>query len=837
MQYFKKNQYPTSVKRKVVAGFLLVFIAISLAIAIARFGFSEMMDTVDQLSAPKNELNALNNLFHEITAFDQLQRVQAVKNPKNSYKAFLDQSNSLVRKVDSLRLMNWDSTQQIRLLEIRQILQKRNRLFFSYLKLKSELDENQSLTDRLDTLSTILIQERIAFDTSIVTTEKKTTTTYTQDSLPEKDDRSRIAKLFSKKKKNTAQTTHIKVQQELSVVIDTLSIARQNKALEEVEKIILDLENDQRAENKRLFQEELALIHANSLLINQLISILHEVEKEELAKMTENSDHAASLVTTSMFRISILLLVFLLGAAMLVYLIWVDISRSNYYKKQLEKAKEEAEELTMIKQRFLANMSHEIRTPLQSIIGFAEQLKQQQGTDDEAVSAINSSSEHLLHIVDEVLDYSRISSGSFVLGKERFRLMGLIKEVESAVRVQSDRKGLTLLLDMEQMEDHYLLGDPFRLRQILYNLLGNAIKFTKKGHVKLAIKTVVEETSVRCVFNVSDTGIGIRKEDLTKIFNQFEQANALIAGQHGGTGLGLNIVKSLVEAQGGSMDVTSEPEVGSSFVVTLTFENSEPVEPGAIESRKDGSVPFHGKVIVIDDDVMILRLCSIILKKNNIPFTTYSDPKELIQQKPDPAVTHILVDIRMPDINGVELCKVLRKKYHADVKFIAVTAHVFPLDRQELLKSGFDEVISKPFRENELITLFVVPGDKGAAPKITSFSFNIDLSTLKQMTLGDDTLLQSIITQFIEETENDLHQLDECLGGGKPKPIREIIHKLAGRIGQIGVPALSIKLRDIESALENGTALSDLNESIVRAKNDVESLLMTFRIYPMEPSR
>lgn len=835
MQYFKRNQYPTSVKRKVVAGFLLVFIAIFLALTIARFGFSEMMETVDQLSAPKNELNALNNLFHEITAFDQLQRVQAIKNPKNSYKAFLNQSNSLVKKVDSLRLMNWDSTQQIRLLEIRQILQKRNRLFFSYLKLKSELVENQSLTDRLDTLSTILVKERIAFDTSIVTTEKKTTTTYSQDSVPEKDDRSRIAKLFGKKKKPAPQTSHVKVQQELSVVIDTISIARQNKALEEVEKIILDLENDQRAENKRLFQEELALIHANSLLINQLISILHEVEKEELAKISENSNHAASLVTTSMLRISILLLVFLLGAAMLVYLIWVDISRSNYYKKQLEKAKEEAEELTMIKQRFLANMSHEIRTPLQSIIGFAEQLKQQQGADHEAVSAINSSSEHLLHIVDEVLDYSRISSGSFVLSKERFRLMGLIKEVESAVRVQSDRKGLTLLLDMEQMEDHNLLGDPFRLRQILYNLLGNAIKFTKKGHVKLAIKTVAEETSVRCVFNVSDTGIGIRKEDLSKIFNQFEQANALIAGQHGGTGLGLSIVKSLVEAQGGFMDVSSEPEVGSSFAVTLTFQNADPVEPGAIEIGKDVSVPFHGKVIVIDDDVMILRLCSIILKKNNIPFTTYSDPKELIQQEPDPAVTHILIDIRMPDINGVELCKVLRKKYHADTKFIAVTAHVFPQDRQELRKSGFDEVISKPFRENELIALFVVPSDKGAAEKVTSF--NIDLSTLRQMTLGDDTLLQSIITQFIEETENDLHQLVEYLGDVKPNPIREIIHKLAGRIGQIGVPALSIKLRDIESSLENGTALSDLNESIVRAKDDVESLLMTFRIYPMEPSR
>jgi len=197
MEYFKRNQYPTSVKRKVIAGFLLAFIAILFALGIARFGFGEMMETVDQLSAPNHELNALNNFFHEITAFDQLQREQAIKNPKNPYKAFLNQSNSLVAKVDSLRRMNWDSTQQIRLLEIRQILQKRNRLFLSYLKLKSELVENQSLTARLDTLSTILVKEKIAFDTSVVTTEKKTVTTYSKDTVPTKDDRSRIAKLFA----------------------------------------------------------------------------------------------------------------------------------------------------------------------------------------------------------------------------------------------------------------------------------------------------------------------------------------------------------------------------------------------------------------------------------------------------------------------------------------------------------------------------------------------------------------------------------------------------------------------------------------------------------------
>lgn len=833
MQYFKGKLYTTSVTRKVIAGFLLVFIAILLALAITRFGFREMMETVDQLSAPNKELNALNNIFQEITALDQSQREQAIKNPKNPYKAFLNQSKSLVDKIDSLRMMNWDSVQQNKLLEIKGILQKRNRLFFSYLQLKSELIDNRSLTDRLDTLSRILVHEKIVFDTSVVTTEKKTITTYDSVSNQE-DNRSRIGKLFGKKKKAAPQTTHIKVQEELSVTVDTLSIARQNKALAEVEKIITDLENDQRAENKKLLHEELELIHANSLLINQLLSILHEVENEELDQMHQNNDHAVALVTQSILRISILLVVFFIGAALLVYLIWVDISRSNYYKEQLEKAKDEAEELSMIKQRFLANMSHEIRTPLQSIIGFAEQLKQQQFSDHEAVSAINSSSEHLLHIVDEVLDYSRISSGSFVLDKENFGLMSLIKEVGSALRIQAEQKGLTLLLDIAYAEDFNLLADPFRLRQILYNLLGNAIKFTTKGYVKLGLKTMAEKDHVECVFEISDTGIGIRQEDLTKIFNQFEQANSLIARHYGGTGLGLTIAKSLVEAQGGSLDVSSDPGLGSSFKVSLRFEKAHIAESQTITDEKYAAPPLIGKVIVIDDDVMILRLCSLILKKNEIRFVTYSDAKKLINEKPDPEVSHILIDIRMPDINGIELCHELHKKYNSATRFVALTAHVFSQEQQQLLNEGFDAVLSKPFREQEFLNLFGVSRTDVSHAPIESTE--IDLSTLKLMTLGDEALFQSIITQFIEETETDLHHLDENLKYMNPGPIREIVHKLAGRIGQLGVLSLSVKLRTIETKLVDGTTLLSLVERIMGAKDEVEKLLKTIRVRTMAQS-
>jgi len=824
----KEKLYSTSVKSKVVAGFLLVFIAILLALGITRFGFREMMETVDQLSAPNKELNALKDLFHEVTTLDQEQRREALLNPKALHKNFFNQSKYVVQKVDSLRTMNWDSVQQERLVEIKEILLNRNRLFSSYLKLKSELTDNRTLNASLDSLSRMLLKESIVYDTSVITTEKKTTTTYTKDSVPEQKERSGLGKLFRGKKKNEPQTTHIKVEEELSVFVDTLAVAKQNKAIEEVEQIIINLEKDQRAEDKRLLHEELELIHANSILVSQLLKVLNEVENEELGKMNQNNDRAVALVTQSILRISILLIVFFICAAFLVYLIWVDITRSNYYKAQLEKAKDEAEELSKIKQRFLANMSHEIRTPLQSIIGFSEQLKQQGGNPDnyrdDAVEAINSSSEHLLHIVDEVLDYSRISSGSFVLTSENFRLMEVVREVESALRIQAGKKGLNLLLDIEEAKDCAVSGDAFRLRQVLYNLLGNAIKFTSKGYVKLALRTKEETSKVQCNFEISDTGIGIRREDLSRIFNQFEQANVLVTRHYGGTGLGLTIAKSLVEAQGGTLDVSSIPGQGSTFRVSLAFDNAASNVVADTSTVTNNSKTFKGKVIVVDDDTMILRLCGLILAKNNVPYVTFSDAMKLVHEKPDPEVTHILMDIRMPEINGVELCHELHKKYDRPTKFVALTAHVLPQQKQELLNEGFDAVLSKPFREQELLSLLdiVLSGNGKTRNGESKESQEIDLSALRSMTLGDDALFQSIINQFIEETENDVSRLNENLSGLNAIAVREVIHKLAGRTGQMGMTGLSSKLKEIEVNLIDGHELTALIESINHAKSEVE---------------
>lgn len=831
-----KNKHDLkAVIRKILAAFALVSVAIIMALAIARFSFKELMGTVDKLSAPNGKLAILNSVFEEITTLDQVQRAEAIKNPHKTYDTFLEQSASVGSMIDSLKTLSWDSTQLMKLEEMKEILNERNELFFSYLKVKAELLDNREFSVQLDTLAAILQNDQLVVDSTLITTQTKTTTTYLQDTTARKksEQRSLLRKLFSKKKtKEPVDTPKIKVEQQLSVVVDTLAVARQNEALKQVEMIMREMETDQRSQRRKLQQQELELINANGLFVNQLLSILHEVEKEELQQMRNDNAHAVSVMNQSISRTNILMLGFFVGAAILVYLILIDISKSNYYKEQLEKARDEAEQLSQIKQRFLANMSHELRTPLQSIIGFAEQLKQKNsGTHEEEIEAIYSSSEHLLHIVNEVLDYSRISSGNFTLAKERFKMMAVIKEVESAMRIQAERKNLTFVVDSEKASEFMLMGDPFRLKQILYNVIGNAIKFTQKGFIKLAIKTIDDEHHVQTVFEITDTGIGIERNDIDRIFNQFEQANTSIAKNYGGTGLGLTIVKALIDAQNGSLELSSKPGHGSTFKIELRFEKATAVLTHKIQYTPvaQDSV-FKGKVLVIDDDALILRLCSLILKKNRVEFTTFTKAANLLKQAADPDVTHVFLDIRMPEINGVDLCKALKKKYSSNVQFIALTAHVLPEERAALINEGFDSVLPKPFHEHELLSTLGITANQVA----DDLRDQPDFSTLKKMTMGDETLFQSIIVQFVEETMDDLVQIKKELAAENEKAMREIVHKMAGRFAQLGVTNLAAKLHAIEKRLVAGEKISGLKPEIANLTKKVNDMIDQIRLTAME---
>ncbi len=822
MQPASKHSFKALIK-KVLAAFLLGSVAIVLALVIARLSFKELLGTVADLSTPNEKLNLLNRVFEEITTLDQVQRAEAIKNPLTPYETFIEQSATIGLLLDSLQKQHWDKRQHSHLSGMKNILNKRNEIFFSYLKVKAEILNNREFSSQLDTLAAILQNDKLTIDSTLITTNKKTTTTFLKDTTQATKKRSLLSKLFTKRKsKVPVDTPKIKVKEEYSVSVDTLAVARQNEALIELEKIMRQMDREQRFQRKNLQNQELDLIHSNSQFISQLLGVLHEVEQEELQQIKFNNDHAAQVINESISRTNILIIAFFIAAAILIYLIVIDINKSNYYKQLLEKARDHAEQLSQIKQRFLANMSHELRTPLQSIIGFAEQLKENQNVPKEEVEAIHSSSEHLLHIVNEVLDYSRISSGNFTITNEDFNLIQVMREIQASIRVQAEQKNLTFLLKLNSAENIIVSGDPFRLRQILYNVLGNAIKFTHRGFVKLNVSVVPNGKHIDCVFEISDSGIGIDQKDIDKIFNQFEQANHTITQTYGGTGLGLTIVKALVEVQHGKISITSEPGLGTTFRIELPFgiaRTTAAIEPNTKKIAING---FVEKVLIIDDDKLILRLCSLILKKNNIEYEMVSSPVELLKNPFRKNISHILMDIRMPEINGIELCKRLRNIYPSSVKFIALTAHVLPEEQSALFKIGFDDVLTKPFHENDLIEVLQSnQNDKDAKP---------DLSTLRKMTLNDDELFTSIVNQFIEETLSDLVKLKEELSEENSQLLRETVHKLGGRFAQVGMNDIAKKIKLIEQKLVDGEGVSVLSSEISTIASQIDKTVTAIKL-------
>lgn len=789
------KSFLSPLRGKIIAAFVLACVAIALAVGTTYIGFNSLLDQVDELTVPNDKLRSLNNLFEQITRLDQQQRADAIRNPGKSYRAILQESKQLTATLDTLIAMPWNNTRQPGRLEaMKRVVAKRDYLLLEYLRLRSEFVSNKKFTQQLDSLSLILAVNP-QLDSLVSTNQNKTiTTTY----LPE-EKRNFFSRLFGGKKKDTL-SGRVEIKEETLTKVDTLAIARQQGARDEVERIMKRLDEDQRLQTQEMMQRELRLINTNVALINQLLSILREVETEELALFETKNTEAGLLVNKSVERISIIIAVFFLIAAALVFLMLIDLSRSNYYRLQLTQAKEEAERLSLVKQRFLANMSHEIRTPLQSILGFSEQLNSQKN-NTEALLAIQHSSEHLLHIVDEVLDYSRIESGLFVLDKNSLWLDELVDEVATVVTIQARQKNLNLTIEIDQI-DSPVLGDAFRLKQVFYNLLGNAIKFTAAGTITFSTR-ILEQTATHITteFRISDTGKGIPKEEQEIIFNQFEQGGKNIHRQYGGAGLGLSIVKKIIELQQGTISVESEVGTGTTFIISITFEKTE--VPVVSPVQQTVPTTFAGHVWLVDDDPLILKLCSLILEKNKVSYTALQSSLKMLEQKLNTSDV-VFLDIRMPGINGVDLCKQLRARV-PELYIVALTAHLLPDERKFIVESGFNRILPKPFRENEFL-------DALHQIQSTKQQTEVNLSELEKMTHGDKVLMNSIVEEFIEETHKNILQLEKRMLDKDAAGAREIIHQLAGRVGQFGARPLMKELQRMEQMLVAGTSLHTIRE-------------------------
>jgi signal transduction histidine kinase/ActR/RegA family two-component response regulator/HPt (histidine-containing phosphotransfer) domain-containing protein len=526
---------------------------------------------------------------------------------------------------------------------------------------------------------------------------------------------------------------------------------------------------------------------------------------------------------------SILIMLVLLGGAGAC---WFIINRANSQQsliRRLDASEKKVRETAMVKENFMANMSHEIRTPLNAILGFTNLLKARDLKPElaEFVESIHQSGENLLIIVNDILDLSKIEAGMVRIESAPFSVRGLIHSIETMFREKSREKHLQFVTIVEDTVPDILQGDATRLTQILMNLIGNAAKFTPIGSITVRIDSrPVQENTIHLRCTIRDTGIGIAKDKISGIFDRFQQAEDSITRRYGGTGLGLYIVKDLVQLQHGEISVESEPGKGTTFSFYIPYaistDHSSPGIPVAWTSLSEASrSDIH--ILVVEDNEMNQSLLRHLLSDWRLSFEMVGSGIEAIEALGKNKYTLILMDIQMPGMDGYTATRQIRQQLKLDLPIIAMTAHALAGEREKCLAHGLNEYLSKPIQERDLYRIIVQFGgaivnpeapvrssDPGEGPATgtgarSAYQF-INLDYMREISSGNTEYERTVTGQFLDGIPDNLQALSSALAGNDIGLLRSTAHNMKTSVSIMG---LTDKLQSHLDILEYGSQVDE----------------------------
>ncbi len=387
------------------------------------------------------------------------------------------------------------------------------------------------------------------------------------------------------------------------------------------------------------------------------------------------------------------------------------IEQIEQQNNELKTAKNQSDTALKTKEKFLANMTHELRTPLTSIVGLSSLLEETELNHEqkEYLENIKHSSDHLLAIINDLLEFSKLGTGKLQLEKSQFSIHKTIERIERSMEFELKNRKLDFITSIEESIPHFVIGDEYRLTQILINLVGNAIKFTPTGSIRIEVKNLTDDNDTIVVeFAVIDTGIGIIEEKQELIFESFTQESSDTNRKYGGTGLGLAITKQLVEIQDGKIKVKSKKGEGSSFIFTIPYQKRQTTDS---DKYKDQLISLeNSKILLVDDNPMNLLFAKSMLDKNHFITETCNSGDDALQKLKVGNYHLILLDLHMPKMDGYELSRIIRSfgdKEKSNTPIIALTAAATLNEIKKCFDSGMNDYLIKPFKKEELLTKII----------------------------------------------------------------------------------------------------------------------------------
>ena len=490
-----------------------------------------------------------------------------------------------------------------------------------------------------------------------------------------------------------------------------------------------------------------------------------------------------------------------------------DITEMVRYREELISARQRAETAESLQEQFLANMSHEIRTPMNGIIGMTNLLMKTElnQTQQEYVQIIKQSSDNLLMLINDILDLSKIKAGKISIEKIPFNLRQALEALAAGFRMKAEEKHIGFSFEAEADVPLAVKGDPYRLNQVLSNLLSNAMKFTDKGSVSLNVKVGGHEDNViRLRFDVKDTGIGIEEKNLGYIFESFAQESVSTTRKYGGTGLGLAITRRLVEMQAGEIAITSKPGAGSTFSVTLPFiissekEVNDAIAPQVIP-LSEGHVFEGKKVLIVEDNEINRMVLQASLSEYNLDVAIAQNGLEAINHlHHNGHVDLILMDLHMPEMDGYQATQYIRHTLKLNVPIVILTASALRNEKEKSVALGASDYLTKPFVPEKLQACLQQylgtgspapdePENNPAAPDESSF----DLSGLLRMT--DTRVIKTIHAMFEKVIPEGLTELQQFARANNWEQVRFVAHKLKGTLGVIRIHGIFTNMQQVEA--------------------------------------